>query len=487
MVKCLFYLIPINPAITFEKMKYSFTIFIFCFFSFNVTAQYAWMNNYFIGLDNYVTSVDTTSDQGYFIAGFYQYTGLGNYFAAKLDNDGNEIWYIQGDKFHSGSYSNSASCILNTGDGGCLVAGTLQNTDNDLYFIRLDSTGQVVWEKSYGGINNQYPKSIIKDGNNYLCSFRSFPNPSFNALLKLNDQGDSLWSKNLTISPSAHPSSMIRSVNGNIIICGTARNLLDSNLFDLAYCELDTSGELLNIKRFPNTLTFGAQTINQANDGGFLLSSYDYFNGISKIIKADSTGIIQWVKEFNNANYCSATILKNNDIAVSLGSDDYSIYILQFDMQGNLKMSDTISIGFLQAVVRDNITDRNGSMILCGQMYNSNSCQSCSSDGFVLKMNFDSTNSINDLYLKDLSNIKIYPNPLNPAFSDLTIESKGQINRITIIDLTGNIIFQSDKNSSTFNSRFQLHFRSQLSAGTYFILFENNSGYRDSKKLFVFD
>ena len=239
--------------------------------------------------------------------------------------------------------------------------------------------------------------------------------------------------------------------------------------------------------RFTDTLDFYAQTINQAIDGGFLLSSFDNFNGISKIIKTDSTGIIQWIKEFNNANYCSATVLKNNDIAVSLGSDDYSIYILQFDMQGNLKMSDTISIGLRETTILDNITDRNGSMILCGEMYNSNSCQSCSSDGFVLKMNFDSTNSINDLYLKDLSNIKIYPNPLYPTFSDLTIESKGQINRITIIDLTGNIIFKSDKNSFNFNSRFQLHLSSQLSAGTYFILFENNSGYRDSKKLFVFD
>ncbi len=471
-------------------MKSLLLIPVFYFISFNLFAQYEWMKTYSIGLDNFITSVDTSSEQGYFIAGGVQgQVSLGNYIAAKLDSNGNEIWQIIGDKFNAGTGNNSAKCILNTGDGGCLVDGIIQSNNNgiDLYFIRIDSTGHVVWEKTYGGINDQYPNSIIRDGNNYLCTFFSFPNPTFNAILKLNDQGDSLWSKNLAITPSDYPSSMIRSVNGNIIICGIARNILDSSFYDLTYSELDTSCEIVDTKRFPDTLIFGPITINQTIDGGFLLSSFDYFNDISKIIKADSTGIIQWVKVFNNANYCAATVLKNNDIVVSLGSKDYSIKILQFDMQGNLKMIDSVSTRFRESTILDNITDQNGNLILCGDMYDSNSCQSCSSFGWLLKKNFESTNYISDLLLKDASKIKIYPNPINMSFSDLTIESKTQINKITIQDLTGNIIFQSDKNISKEDTRFQLHLRTQLSAGTYFILFENGFGYIDCKKLFVFN
>lgn len=469
-------------------MKSLLLIPIFYFISFNLSAQYAWMNTYSIGLDNFITSVDTSSEQGYFIAGGVQgQVSLGNYIAAKLDSNGNEIWQIIGDKFNAGTGNNSAKCILNTGDGGCLVGGIIQSNNNgiDLYFIRIDSTGHVVWEKTYGGINDQYPNSIIRDGNNYLCTFFSFPNPTFNAILKLNDQGDSLWSKNLAITPSDYPSSMIRSVNGNIIICGIARNILDSSFYDLTYSELDTSCQIVDTKRFPDTLIFGPITINQTIDGGFLLSSFDYFNDISKIIKADSTGIIQWVKVFNNANYCAATVLKNNDIVVSLGSNDYSIKILKFDMQGNLKMIDTVSIGFRETTILDNITDHNGNLIICGDMYNSNSCQGCPSFGWLLKKNFDSTNYINDLLLKDASKIKIYPNPINTSLSDLTIVSKKQLNKITILDLTGSIIFQSDNISSTFKSIFQLHLRSQLSAGTYFILFESISGNKDCMKLIV--
>ena len=86
-------------------MKYSFTIFLFCFFSFNVTAQYEWMNTYSYGVDNYINSIDTTSDHGYFIAGGYGNGLLGNYFAAKLDSNGNEIWHILGTKYSGFSLS----------------------------------------------------------------------------------------------------------------------------------------------------------------------------------------------------------------------------------------------------------------------------------------------------------------------------------------------------------------------------------------------
>ncbi len=469
-------------------MKYLFFVLFFLILCLKCSAQYEWLNTYSYSLDNFITSVDTTSDQGYFLAGGYQdQSSAGNYFAAKLDSNGNEIWHIIGDKYNAGTGNNSAKCILNTGDGGCLVGGIIQSNNNgtDLYFIRIDSTGHVVWEKTLGGINDQYPCSILRKGNNYLCSFKSFPNPYFNAILELNDQGDSLWSKNLYFEVSYFPSSLIRSYNSNIVICGTLISLVDSNQYDLAYSEFDSTGNNLKTIRFSDTLDFYARTINQMLDGGFLISSYDYFDKISKIIKTDSTGIIQWVKKFNNANNCVATVLTNNDIVVSLGSNDYSINILEFDVQGNIKNSDTISIGFIQASVMDNITDRNGSLLLCGEIYNSNSCQGCSSQGMVLKKNLDNTNSINDLLIMDISKIIIYPNPLNISFSDLTIESKKQLNKFTILDLTGSIIFQSDKNISTKDNRFQLHLRSQLSAGTYFILFESISGNKDCMKLIV--
>ena len=65
-------------------MKSLLLIPFFYFISFNLSAQYEWMKTYSIGLDNFITSVDTSSEQGYFLAGGVQgQVSLGNYIAAK--------------------------------------------------------------------------------------------------------------------------------------------------------------------------------------------------------------------------------------------------------------------------------------------------------------------------------------------------------------------------------------------------------------------
>ena len=153
-------------------MKILFLLLYFLILNLNSSAQYVWMNTYSFDLDNYVNSADTSSDQGYFITGGETDQGFGgNYFAAKLDSNGNEIWQIIGNRYIGIVGNNSGRCIVNTGDGGCLVGGILENDfDIDLYFIRLDSSGHVIWEKNYGGMNDQHLGSIIKVGNNYLCS-----------------------------------------------------------------------------------------------------------------------------------------------------------------------------------------------------------------------------------------------------------------------------------------------------------------------------
>ena len=49
-------------------MKSILLITFISLFSFNLSAQYEWMNTYTFNLDNNIHSVDTTSDNGFFIA-----------------------------------------------------------------------------------------------------------------------------------------------------------------------------------------------------------------------------------------------------------------------------------------------------------------------------------------------------------------------------------------------------------------------------------
>ena len=470
-------------------MKSLLLIPFFYFISFNLTAQYEWMKTYSYNLDNSINSVDTTSDCGFFIAGGEQGQGAqGNYFVAKLDSNGNEIWHVIGTRFNGIYGDNGASCIINSGDGGCLVGGSLQTVnDFDLYFIRIDSTGNVLWEKTYGGMNDQYIGSIIKNGNNYLCTCISLSNPLQKYLLALDDQGDSLWSKDLNTGISLFSSSLIKIINGNIVSFGAIVDSVNNNLINLSYSEIDTSGNLQQIKVFVDTLSFYPETINQTDDGGFLFSSYNSTNRISKITKVNFEGVIQWERTFSNTKYCVSTILNDNNYSLSVGTFNNSIIIIGFDSLGNIISRDSIPIGYLQSVLFDNITDRNGDLIICGTMYDSNSCMGCPSVGIILKINSSSINTINELFLSNNPEFKVFPNPVNANISDLTIESSDLINGIIITDITGNIIFQSEKNIIINDFKFQLQIKNKLSVGIYFIIIVNKFGINNCKKIIVYN
>ena len=401
-------------------MKNLCIIFLFIGFNLNISAQYAWRNIYSAWYYSDVNSVDTTSDQGYFITGTVsEYHAADSYsFAAKLDSNGNEIWQIIGDGTGTCMCQSYGNCIINTGDGGCLIGGVILKNTNDLYFIRLDSAGHFVWKKNYSRNNDLEMGSMIKVGNNYICTYGTYSTSFQNYLFALNDQGDSLWSKSLDIKMSFYSSSsLIITANNNIAVIGNVKDSLNNNMYDLAFSELDTLGNLLYTRTYPDTVNFFGLTINQTVDGGFLLSSFNSL-GMSKIIKVDSTGMIKWKKVYSNTNSCVSSSLKDNRSVISLRiSGNSLINILLLDSLGNSILNDTIVIdtitaGFYETRIIDNIIDRNGSLIISGDITRSGSGPSY---GFVLKKNFDNTNSTNDFFLKEKRKIRIFPNHCCPG------------------------------------------------------------------------
>src|SRR4051812_7165895 len=129
-------------------MKYFFIIIFFLGFMNIVLAQSNWTNYYFHDLDNSVNAIDT-SNNGYFIVGGSSDQGITeNYFAYKIDSSGNEVWNIFGNRCNGFDFQNYASCVVSTEDGGCLIGGIINvGSQRNLYFIRVDSSGHVLWDE----------------------------------------------------------------------------------------------------------------------------------------------------------------------------------------------------------------------------------------------------------------------------------------------------------------------------------------------------
>ena len=123
--------------------------------------------------------VEETHDEGYFLSGITYPAGTGypKYYAIKTDSNGIAEWevIIGGDKFDK--------CLdaVQVADGGFVLAGysdSFSESYNDIYIVKLDSTGATVWEQivDNNGFDDQARHiSNASDQGLIICGVTSLP------------------------------------------------------------------------------------------------------------------------------------------------------------------------------------------------------------------------------------------------------------------------------------------------------------------------
>ncbi|MFZ2330427.1 MAG: PEGA domain-containing protein, partial [Atribacterota bacterium] len=96
-----------------------------------------------------------------------------------LDNEVKEIKRVatyNWEKTYGGSKDDEASSIIQTADGNYVVAGYTESKGagrKDAWILKLDSVGNIIWDKTYGGRENDSINSIIQlnDGNYVVAGY----------------------------------------------------------------------------------------------------------------------------------------------------------------------------------------------------------------------------------------------------------------------------------------------------------------------------
>lgn len=172
--------------------------------------------------NDYIFTCNLVSDGGYVFGGFSESDLSGNkaepcygtfdYFVFKLDADGNIVWQ----NTIGGSEEEKLHAIIETSDGGFFCGGTSGSDDGDhasvpkggedYWCLKLDADGEVVWDKSYGGLDVEELFDIHQDteGNYILAGFTTSDGtgdvmePIIGIqdgwALKLDPEGNIIWS-----------------------------------------------------------------------------------------------------------------------------------------------------------------------------------------------------------------------------------------------------------------------------------------------------
>ena len=230
-------------------------------------------------------SVGETINNNYYFVG----SDLGSTILFVTDQQGNLLW----SRTYSLAYIRS---ITQTYDGGFILTGNTEvdNFDYDIILLKVDSNGDQLWTKLYGGEGEDDARSVtqLPDGGYIVAGefdtqiIDGYP---FTYLIRTNSIGDTIWTKKHLIGESQH----IRKLNnGNGFILSSS-SIGDINLF-IYITKLDLSGNIVWSRGFyPGYLYSVGNNVTETSDGGFLLtgstSNWSSESDI-RLIKLDSLG-----------------------------------------------------------------------------------------------------------------------------------------------------------------------------------------------------
>jgi hypothetical protein len=259
-------------------------------------------------------SVQQTTDGGYIIAGNTQSFGTEycDVYLIKTNSAGTLSWQKT---FRFNKFWAEGHCVQQTTDGGYIIVGhtwTLVDGDWDVYLIKTDSNGNLLWQKTFPGtdivIDMGESVQQTTDGGYIIAgSTHSFgAGDSDVYLIKTNPNGNLLWQKTFGGASVDGGMSVQQTIDGGYIIAGQTWSF-GAGSGDVYLIKTNSSGNLSWQKTFGGVNDDMAWSVQQTTDGGYIIAGSTEFIGAGNqdvyFIKTDPNGILMWEKTFGRSDY----------------------------------------------------------------------------------------------------------------------------------------------------------------------------------------
>ena len=309
------------------------------------------------------TSVDQTGDGGYIIAGYTNSEGAGgsDVYLIKADRVG----HIQWAKTFGGDDDDWGWSVQQTSDGGYIIGGTTFSHGSgfsDIYLIKADPNGEMQWEKTFGGalIDEGYCVQQTADGGFIVAGHTASYGAGYNDvyLVKTDASGNMEWERTFGGSDVDYALSVRQTSDGGYIACGVTLSSSEQRYSDVYLVKTDSEGTLEWARLFGDeSLCEEGKSVRQTSDGGYIITggvgakstAYPATWDVG-LIKTDSQGNAVWEKRFGGANKdVGRSVMQTSDggyivagETVSFETGDENVCLIKTDASGEMEWESTV-------------------------------------------------------------------------------------------------------------------------------------------------
>jgi hypothetical protein len=294
-------------------------------------------------------------------------------------------------KSFGGTGTDAGTCVLQTSDGGFIIAGDAHAAGGDVsenfgaddfWVIKLNGEGTLEWQKSYGGSANEIAFGLDEtiDGGyiiaGYTLSADGDVTQSYGEgdvwVIKLDSEGALEWQKSYGGSAYDGATAIEQTTDGGYIVSAVTLSIDGNVTFnngadDFWIIKLDGEGTIEWQKTYGGSDTDAAYSIRQTTDDGYIVAGHTQSvdgdvsglhtieevvnDGDYWVVKLDSGGNLQWQRALggfgndfafsvcttSDGGYAVNGISTSNDGDASGNHNSYDYWVVKLDANGSLQ------------------------------------------------------------------------------------------------------------------------------------------------------
>ena len=283
------------------------------------------------GSDDIAVGIVQTKEGRYVIAATTYSFGAGSadFLLIKLDQTGNIEWNMT----YGGPQEDTASKIVQTNDEGYALVGKTESfgTGNSSYWIvKVDSQGNMQWNQTYGQTTSE-AKSVIQTSDKGYAVVGVQENDSNSSvwMVKTDEFGNMQW--NRTYEDNSYMKnvySIIQSDDGGYVFAGATNAYSEDTASDAWIVKTDSEGIMQWNQTYDMNQGFDyANALIQTSDGGYTFSGTTggFFLRNAWIVRTDENGSTIWDTVWDTAEpaYINSLIQTNDEGYIATGTTDF--------------------------------------------------------------------------------------------------------------------------------------------------------------------